>query len=137
MGECYQWKAKEQCSKGDTCSFRHDESQRGNVTQSSSPALRSQTQNDGSPERKVKNRARITSQEIVRIRHVSFGILPCVRTTSLKKDVYMGDKCDFRHVRRRKAQQQVKERWWPERKQLGCVSQESHPRKCIPREPGN
>ena len=24
-GECYQWKAKGQCSRGDKCSFRHDE----------------------------------------------------------------------------------------------------------------
>ena len=24
-GECYQWKAKGKCTKGDACSFRHDE----------------------------------------------------------------------------------------------------------------
>ena len=25
QGECYQWKAKGQCSRGDKCNFRHDE----------------------------------------------------------------------------------------------------------------
>ena len=24
LGDCWQWKAKGQCSKGDNCSFRHD-----------------------------------------------------------------------------------------------------------------
>ena len=39
--------AKGQCTEGDACSFRHDDSERGKVTQSSSPAPRPQTQNDG------------------------------------------------------------------------------------------
>ena len=46
-GECYQWKAKGQCSKGDARSLRHDDSKRGKKTQSSSLAPRPQTQNDG------------------------------------------------------------------------------------------
>ena len=41
------WKAKGQCSQGDARSFRHDDSKRGENTQSSSPAPRPQTQNDG------------------------------------------------------------------------------------------
>ena len=73
-GECYQWKAKGQCTKGDARSFCHDESKRGKVTQSSSSAPRPQTQKDGNVLRKgivpeasvllegdVKNRAEITS----------------------------------------------------------------------------
>ena len=40
QGECHQWKAKGQCSKGDACSFRHDDSKHGKKTQSSSPAPR-------------------------------------------------------------------------------------------------
>ena len=30
MGECYQWKAHGQCSKGDSCSFSHDTQTSGN-----------------------------------------------------------------------------------------------------------
>ena len=42
-GDCYQWKPKGQCTKGNACSFRHDENKRGQVTQSSSPAPKPQT----------------------------------------------------------------------------------------------
>ena len=45
-GECHQWKAKGQCTNGDACSFRHDDSERGKVAQSSSLAPRPQTQSD-------------------------------------------------------------------------------------------
>ena len=50
------------------------------------------------PERKVKNSARITSKEIVRIRRVVIGILPYVKITNLNRDAHFGDKCMFRHA---------------------------------------
>ena len=46
MGECFQWKANEQCSKGDSCSSCHGNN-RGQPAKSSSLAPRTQTQNDG------------------------------------------------------------------------------------------
>ena len=52
VGECYQWKATGQCSKGDTCSFSHDRAS-GNRHdqrrdgQSSYPTPKAQTQTDG------------------------------------------------------------------------------------------
>ena len=33
LGNCWQWKANGQCSKGDNCSFRHDMSKRAKSTQ--------------------------------------------------------------------------------------------------------
>ena len=30
LGDCWQWKANRQCSKGDNCSFRHDKDKRAN-----------------------------------------------------------------------------------------------------------
>ena len=42
MGDCFQWRATGQCSKGDSCSFS-----RGQRAQSSSPAPKVQTQTDG------------------------------------------------------------------------------------------
>ena len=60
VGECYQWKANGQCSKGDTCSFRHDpasgnrcEAQRAKG-QSSSPAPNSKAKTDGEIRQKVQ-----------------------------------------------------------------------------------
>ena len=34
LGDCWQWKGNGQCSKGDTCSFRHDINKRGKITPS-------------------------------------------------------------------------------------------------------
>ena len=34
LGDCWQWKANRQCSKGDSCSFRHDINKRAKSTQS-------------------------------------------------------------------------------------------------------
>ena len=33
LGDCWQWKTKGQCSKGDNCSFRHDINKRAKTTQ--------------------------------------------------------------------------------------------------------
>ena len=33
LGDCWQWKANEQCSKGDNCSFRHEINKRAKTTQ--------------------------------------------------------------------------------------------------------
>ena len=33
LGDCWQWKANGQCSKGDNCSFRHDMNKRAKMTQ--------------------------------------------------------------------------------------------------------
>ena len=42
-GDCWQWKANGQCSKGDNCSFRHDINKRAKLTQPN-PSPRSSTQ---------------------------------------------------------------------------------------------
>ena len=33
LGDCWQWKANGQCSKGDNCRFRHDINKRAKATQ--------------------------------------------------------------------------------------------------------
>ena len=40
QGECCQWKAKGMRTKGDACSFRHDESRGEKITRSSSSAIK-------------------------------------------------------------------------------------------------
>ena len=50
-GDCWQWKAHGQCSKGDTCSFRHEINKRAETTQPN-PSPRSSTrQNERSASR--------------------------------------------------------------------------------------
>ena len=43
LGDCWQWKANGQCSKGDNCSFRHDKDKCAKSTQPN-PSPRSSTQ---------------------------------------------------------------------------------------------
>ena len=45
LGECWQWKANGQCSKGDNCSFGHDTNKRAKSTQPN-PSPRYSTQHN-------------------------------------------------------------------------------------------
>ena len=54
LGDCWQWKANGQCSKGDTCSFRHDLNKRAKSTHPN-PSPRSSTLQN------VKNASRTRS----------------------------------------------------------------------------
>ena len=53
LGDCWQWKANGQCSKGDSCSFRHDMNKRSKSTQPN-PSPGSSTQQNV----KIASRAR-------------------------------------------------------------------------------
>ena len=67
LGDCWQWKANGQCSKGDNCSFRHDVHKRAK-----------------------SSRARITSKELAQLHPVKNGILGSSCSTSPKMDVNLG-----------------------------------------------
>ena len=68
-------------------SFQHGSGKRA---QSSSLAPKAQTPLAPGEkvflEGKVRKRAKMTSKELVRIRHVNVGILPCVKITNLNRD---------------------------------------------------
>ena len=46
LGDCWQWKANGQCSKGDNCSFRHDINKRAKTTQPNPSPSSSTRQNE-------------------------------------------------------------------------------------------
>ena len=52
QGECYQWKVKGQCSRGDKCSFQHDEDKREKPTPKTARPSESPTQRGRSASRK-------------------------------------------------------------------------------------
>ena len=54
-GECYQWKAKWQCSRGDSCSFRHDENKRAKSTPKSASSSEPPTETDGRSKSRSKS----------------------------------------------------------------------------------
>ena len=96
------------CSKGDACSFRHDDSWRGKKTQSSSLAPRSKAQNVerrslkgsalSSSEANLKQRVEITLKETVRSRRVLIVIFTVCHNYKLESGCAFGGKCVFRHT---------------------------------------
>ena len=85
LGDCWQWKAKGQCSKGDICSFRHDINKRAKSTQPNPSPSSSTQQNERNASRTLSPRgrspsgrmsrclARRTSQELAQLRSVKNG----------------------------------------------------------------
>ena len=72
LGDWWQWKANGQCSKGDNCSFRHDNDKRANSTQPN-PSPGSSTQQNvknASRTQSLRGRARITSKELAQLHSV-------------------------------------------------------------------
>ena len=66
-GDCWQWKANGQCSKGDNCSFRHDMNKRAKSTQPN-PSPRSSTrQNERNASRTRSPRGRSPSVKMSRL----------------------------------------------------------------------
>ena len=66
QGECYQWKAKGQCSRGDKCSFGHDENKRAKPAPKTAPPSEPPTQRGRSASRKKNLRGRSPSGKFAR-----------------------------------------------------------------------
>ena len=93
------------------------------------------------PEEKAESRAKKSSNESVRTRRVIMGTLPYVEITSLRLDAFMAMIVVSDILRRRKSLEEVKKggakgavALLEDSIQLGCVSQDSHPRKPVLRE---
>ena len=66
LGDCWQWKANGQCSKGDNCSFRHDINKRAKSTQPNSSPRSSTQQNLKNASRTRSPRGRSPSGKMAR-----------------------------------------------------------------------
>ena len=67
LGDCWQWKAKGQCSKGDNCSFRHDINKRAKVTQPNPSPSSSTRQNERNASRTRSPRGKSPSGRMFRL----------------------------------------------------------------------
>ena len=125
LEECFQWKAHGQCSKGDSCSFSRDR-----LAQETCTVVRDEKDDRLLPhqnrrERKIlKKKHQATEKkalqtkrtkfravtQILKTRHVNFGILPCVKATSLRPDVNLEEHVasDMLRLRRSPARSQFK-----------------------------
>ena len=67
LGDCWQWKANEQCSNGDNCSFRHDINKRAKSTQPNPSPSSSTRQNEKNASRTRSPRGRSPSGKMARL----------------------------------------------------------------------
>ena len=106
LGDCWQWKANGQCSKGDSCSLRHDTNKRAKSTQPN-PSPRSCTRQNETgvleAEVRVKEcldcRARNTSKELAPRNSVKNGIHQNACSTSSRMDAGLGSSSLMRIAR--------------------------------------
>ena len=66
-GDCWQWKANGQCSKGDNCSFRHDINKRAKTTQTNPSPSSSTRQNERNASRTRSPRGKSRSGRMFRL----------------------------------------------------------------------
>ena len=148
-GDCFQWQAKGQCTRGDACSFHHDDSKRGKMTQSSLCLKNAATarrkkffERENHPEvvvhweRDSENRADIALKETVRIRHVIIGILAYAKIPSQNriqtsaKSAYSGTEVDSQPNKKPKKNcGRGSVALLKNSKQSGCVFQDVEPPK--------
>ena len=86
QGECYHWKAKRTVSRGDTCSFWHDEDKRAKPTPKTAPSSELPTQSCRNSSRRKNLRGRSPSGKFAR--QPCKDYLTCICTKS---------PCDYRH----------------------------------------
>ena len=67
LGDCWQWKANGQCSKGDNCSFRHDTNKRAKSTQPNPSPSSSTRQNERNASRTRSPRGKSPSGRMSRL----------------------------------------------------------------------
>ena len=144
-GVYYQWKAKGQCSRGDTCSFRHDGDERAKSTPKTAPSSEPPTQRGGGASRKENLRGWSPSGKFDRQPCKNFlkGICtksPCDSWHPPECQFYksesgckFGDKCSFPH---RKVEEQPEggksaPATVKDVRQLGCVFQDTEPPESL------
>ena len=159
VGECYQWKSIGQCSKGDSCSFRHDQAfwkqMRGSEKerqkgQASSPAPNAKAQTDGqTPSKRSGSREECPSDASGRIPCRYRGKCtnpscncwhpPVCQNYKYESGCKYGNRCYFRHVEADEKPSKNSKKGGAKGSvallrlstQLGCVSRDSHSRKSV------
>ena len=109
LGDCWQWEANGQCSKGDTCSFRHDINKRARTTQSNTSPNSFMQQNERKASRTRSPRGRSPSGRKFRLPYKDYlqgtcnnsfcekWHLPECLFYKTKSGCRFGEKCSYAH----------------------------------------
>ena len=153
MGECCQWKADGQCSRGDSCSFSHEpafgnerEAQKRKVQQCSPAPYSKAKTDDGQIQIQATEGKALQTKgaefradtENVITRHVITGMLPCQNYKS-ETGFIPGNRCYFRHVEAEEKPNEKSKKGGAKGSvallkksiQLGCASEGTRPRKSF------
>ena len=109
LGDCWQWKADGQCSKGDNCSFQHDTNKRAKSTQPNPSPESSAQQSETNASRTKSPRGRCPSGKMARLPCKGYLKGTCTTPFSekwhppeclfckTKSGCRFGEKCSFAH----------------------------------------
>ena len=118
LGDCWQWKANGQCSKGDNCSFRHDINKRAKLTQpnpSPNSFMRQNERNAKSQRQESRWKNVSMAMQGLPQRNLHQFILWKVAPSRLQVGEWMqfGKKCSYAHrqVDEKPSKRSKKERW--------------------------
>ena len=89
LGDCWQWEANGQCSKGNNCSFRHDVNKRAKMTQPNPSPNSFMQQNERNASRTRSPRGKSPSGRMSR-----WHCKDCLKT---KSGCRLGEKCSYAH----------------------------------------
>ena len=149
LGNCWQWKANGQCSKGDNCSFRHEINKRAKTTQPNPSPSSSTRQNERNASRTRSPRGRSPSGGMSRWPCKDYLKGTCTNSFCEKwhppeclcykseSECRFAEKCSYAH---RQVEEQPSKRskrngdksavaMLKSTRQLGCVSQDMEPPK--------
>ena len=149
LGDCKQWEANGQCSKGDNCSFRHDLNKRAKLTQSNPSPSSFMQQNERNASRTRSPRGRSPSGRMSRLPCKDYLKGTCTNAFCEKwhppeclfykseNGCRFGEKCSHAH---RQVDEQPSKRskkngdksavaMLKSTRQLGCVCQDMEPPK--------
>ena len=148
-GDCWQWKANGQCSKGDNCSFRHDKDERAKSTEpnpsprfSTQPNVKNASRTKSPRRRSLSGKmarlsCKITSKELAQLHSLKDGIFLSAFSISQKNGCKFGDKCSYAHrqvdeqpcKKSKKNGDKIAVAILKNTRQLGCVFQDMEPPK--------
>ena len=149
LGDCWQWKANGQCSKGNNCSFRHDINKRAKTTQPNPSPSSSTRQSERNASRTRKPRGKSLSGRMFRLRCKDYLKETCTNSFCEKwhpreclfykseNRCRFGEQCSETH---RQVEEQLSKRskknsdkssvaMLKSTRQLGCVFQDMEPPK--------
>ena len=143
------WKGKKSVQKGDACSFRHDDSKRGQAAQSSSLAPRQNDRNSSSKGKSLRGRCLSGKEFRKPCRHGlqgnctnpsnDYGHFPVCRNCTSESGCKIVEKCIFKHKevdsqpyqKPKKSGGKGSVAFSKNSKQMGCVFQDTEPPKSM------